>query len=103
MRTQVKTAPPRRGSRLSPKEKCGKLLRQADDLRSVDLGRAEKVYRQAVQVYPSGEQARAELGCFLADRRRFAEARECFRRALAMSRPDAAAAAPETGDEIAGR
>ncbi|HXC40110.1 MAG TPA: hypothetical protein VN667_14320 [Burkholderiales bacterium] len=74
-------------------------MREADTLRSVDLVRAEKAYRQAVSIYPAGEQARAELGCFLADRRRFPEACDCFRRALAMSRPSAAA----PGNEDAGR
>lgn len=103
MRTQVRTTRPRSAPRLSPKERCGKLLLQADAMRSVDLARAEKLYRQAISVYPFGEQARAELGCFLADRRRFPEACECFRRALAISRPHADLPAPGTDNEKPGR
>jgi len=74
-------------------------LCEANLLRSRDPGQAEKAYRQAARVYPQGGQVWAELGCFLADLRRFSEARDCFRRSLAIGRPAAAARDSTIGAE----
>jgi protein O-GlcNAc transferase len=104
MRTQAKKRRGRTSSGHSPKERLEELLRQAALLRGKgDLGRAEEIYRQAVHVCPQGDQAWAELGCFLADSERFSEARDCFRRALATTRPAAATRAAATGTEDAPR
>lgn len=87
-KTKRPTAPPRK--RLSAAElvRDGNLLRGADK-----YAPAEEAYGRAIRVDPKCADAWAELGCLLADSRRFHEASHCFRRALEI--PRGAAGAPD--------
>ncbi len=59
------------------------LVREGDRLRAAgDFPGAEDAYRQATRVDPRCPEAWAELGCLLADCRRFSEAITCFRQVL---------------------
>jgi protein O-GlcNAc transferase len=72
------------------RRRCRQLVGEAERQRRTGGGApAEEIYRQAIGIDPRCDEAWAELGCFLVDRGRFSEARDCFRRVLELIRPSA--------------
>jgi protein O-GlcNAc transferase len=64
-----------------------KLVEEGSRFRdSGDWTSAEETYRRATQADPRNPHAWAELGCLMSDSRRFAEAVDCFSKALGKSR-----------------
>jgi protein O-GlcNAc transferase len=76
----------------------GRLLRKAGD-----WARAEQTWREATSLDPDSTEAWAELGCLLADGRRFSEAVPCFRRAVGQTDAEAPAAAPQETVQLLGQ